>query len=282
MRFLFSLLSLALMALTSACTSLEIKERNFIRPDSISGKPAPTSPQIAVQVASSQHTLTEVSINVAPDVSLRGIVMRRPDALATVLYFGGNGFHLDIHGTELLKLLAACPVNVVSFDYRGYGRSNGVPTVQALADDTLKLFDQANTWFPGEVVVHGQSLGSFMAAFAAGQRPVKAAILEATAPNASEWADANLPWFARPFVTLNISAPLREVDNSKALANYTGPLLVLTGSADTVTPQRLGKSVFNASKSTQKELVLVDQAGHENMLDFPEGVAAYCGFLKRL
>jgi pimeloyl-ACP methyl ester carboxylesterase len=103
-----------------------------------------------------------------------------------VLYFGGNMFHLDQHGAALLPVLAACGTNVAVFDYRGYGRSPGKPTVENMQADALALFDAVNARFPGRVIVHGQSLGSFMAAHVAAARPVLATVLESTATSAEE------------------------------------------------------------------------------------------------
>ncbi len=43
---------------------------------------------------------------------------------------------------------------------------------------------------------HGQSLGSFVAAYVAQQRPAaRGLILESTTTNVREWSNAMLPWY---------------------------------------------------------------------------------------
>jgi pimeloyl-ACP methyl ester carboxylesterase len=76
------------------------------------------------------------------------------------------------------------------FDYRGSGRSSGVPTIAALKADALQVFDQVNARYPGRVVLHGQSLGSFVAAYVAQQRPAaRGMVLESTTTNVRDWGN---------------------------------------------------------------------------------------------
>jgi pimeloyl-ACP methyl ester carboxylesterase len=169
----------------------------------------------------------------------------------------------------------------VLFDYRGYGRSGGVPTVANMQEDALKLFDYANAKFPGKVFVHGHSLGSFVAAYVAQQRPVRGLVLEATANNALDWAKANVPWYVRPFVDIEVSASLQAIDNTKVLARFSQPSLVLAGSRDRVTPEQLGRKVFDAIGGASKQIMVVEGASHSDILKNPDALATYCKFLRQ-
>ncbi len=274
------LLTLLFSCLLSACGTLQIEEKNFIRPDSLTGAVVKKRlDQAAVLAAVPTASLSELSVDSEADVTLRGVMVRRPEAVASVLYFGGNAFHLDESAADLASRLSACPVNIVLFDYRGYGRSGGVPTVANMEQDALKLFDHANAQFPGQVFVHGHSLGSFVAAYVAQHRPVRGLVLEATANNALDWAKANVPWYASAFIDVEVSESLRDVDNAKALAHFTRPSLILAGSLDKVTPAQLGRKVFDAIPGAAKQILLVEGAHHNDLLEHPEAVAAYCKFL---
>jgi hypothetical protein len=276
------LLTLLFCWLISACTTIQIEERNFIRPDSLTG--AVTSSRLdqgALHAVVPTATLTEQSLSADSDIVLRGMVMRRPDAVASVLYFGGNAFHLDQSAKTLASDLSACAVNIVLFDYRGYGRSSGVPTVANMREDALKLFDFANAQFPGQVFVHGHSLGSFVAAHVAQQRPVRGLVLEATANNALDWAKANVPWYVRPFVDIEVSESLQAIDNTKALALFGQPSLVLAGSRDRVTPEQLGRKVFDAIGGSAKQIMVVEGASHSDILKNPDALATYCKFVRQ-
>lgn len=275
------LLTLLLCWLVSACGTLQIEEKNFIRPDSLTGVVSKNRlDEAALQAVLPSASLRELSVPVADDVTLRGIVVQRPDAVASVLYFGGNAFHLDEGAKGLASRLSACPVNIVLFDYRGYGRSNGVPTVANMEQDALALFDHTRAQFAGRVFVHGHSLGSFVAAYVAQQRPVHGLVLEATANNALDWAKANVPWYASPFIRVEVSESLRQIDNTRALARFTQPSLILAGEQDRVTPVRLGRKVFDAMGGSAKQIVVVAGAHHNDLLAHPEAMAAYCKLVR--
>ncbi|WP_426189696.1 alpha/beta hydrolase [Massilia sp. DWR3-1-1] len=273
------LLALLIVAL-SGCTTVQIKESQLIRPDPPgTAAPAPPEPSALLPGARvrAAHIVTD------DGAQLRGVIAERPGARVTVLYFGGNAFHLDRDGAQLLPLLAACGNNVAVFDYRGYGRSSGVPTVATMTADAVRIFDHVSARAPGPVIVHGLSLGSFMAAQVVRARPQTAGlVLEATSTNVVDWAHANVPWYARPFVRLDIGASLRAVDNLAAVSGYRGASLVLAGTRDGITPPALGQRVYAALPAGQKQWVVADGAGHNDIFGRPDVMAAYCALVKRI
>lgn len=276
MRFLTIILAAFSL---SGCSTMQIEERNFIRADK-AGAVHTESGDLRSSVPAMR--LRDVALDAGNGATLRGVIAERAGATTTVLYFGGNAFHLDQQGADLLPLLASCGVNVAVFDYRGYGRSSGAPTVANLAADALLVFDEVSAQAPGRVIVHGQSLGSFMAAHVAAQRPQAAGlVLEATATNVADWADANLPWYARPFLRLEIAESLRAVDNVAAVARFHGAGLVLAGERDHVTPAALGRRVFAAMNPARRQWIEQAGAGHNDIFGSPALMPAYCAFVQQ-
>lgn len=264
---------LCLALLLSGCSTMQIGEGNFIRPDSKS-KAAPQARRDFGAAASDETIAT-------PDGAvLRGVSVRQPGATTAVLYFGGNAFHLDPHGSTVLPLLSACGLNVTVFDYRGYGRSTGAPTVANMSADALRIYDHVLAQNPGGVIVHGQSLGSFMAAHVAQQRAARGVVLEATSTTVQDWADANMPWYARPFITLEVDPSLRAVDNVAAMRSYQGAALMLSGDQDKVTPQRLARKVYEAIPGSGKRWFVAEGAGHNGIFSHKDVAPVYCAFLK--
>jgi pimeloyl-ACP methyl ester carboxylesterase len=280
MRFIRPSAFIVAALLGSGCTTMQIKENSFIRPD----KPGAATPaRLDLRMALPDARVTDAAIDSGDGATLRGVMVRQAQAKVTVLYFGGNAFHLDQHGAEIIPLIAACGVNVAVFDYRGYGRSGGMPTVATMAADALREYDYVSAHNQGhKVIVHGQSLGSFMAAHVAQARPQAAAlVLEATATNVSDWAHANVPWYARPFLRLDIGQSLRGVDNVTAVAGYPGASLVLAGQADTVTPPALGRRVFEALPPARRQWLLADGASHNGIFGHKDVMPAYCAFVNQ-
>jgi uncharacterized protein len=268
--------------LVTACTTMRIEESNFIRPDALSGRVTQTRlDQAALQAVVPNAKLTDQTATGDGGQVLNGVLMQRPDAVATVLYFGGNAFRLDDSAKSVATRLAACPLNILVFDYRGYGRSPGSPTVANMKQDALNLYDHARAQFGGHVFVHGHSLGSFVAAYVGQNRDVRGLVLEATATHAQDWANANVPWYGKPFVTLQIAPSLLDIDNTQTLASFGKPTLILAGGQDRVTPPELGRKVHDVLPGPAKQFLLMPDAGHNNLLSSPEVVSAYCGFIQK-
>ncbi len=260
------------LALLAGCKTITVEERHLIHPDARSGK-APQR-QLALR------EVEEWSLARPDGAVLKGVLLNKPGARLTVLYFGGNMFHLDDGGDRVAAALAPCDVNLAMLDYRGYGRSSGSPTVANMADDALAAYDYLEQRFPGAVAVHGMSLGSFVAAQVARQRNVAALVLEGTTTNARDMVNAGVPWYAWPFIRVELAPSLAGIDNTDAASHVRAPALVLAGGADKTTPPALALKVFDALAAPRKQFVLAPGAGHNDILSHPAAAPALCPFLK--
>jgi len=257
----------------AGCAQVRVSEGHFIRADTPGTVPA--------QRFDGAGT-TELTVTRGDGAILKGILLEQPNARSTVLYFGGNQFHIDPHLKELLPILAACGTNVAVFDHRGYGRSSGKPTVMTMQGDALAIFDAVNARYPGRVIVHGQSLGSFIAAHLAQARPVLGTVLETTATSAEDLVTSRIPWYARPFVRVELDPSLRQVDNRSAAAGFRSSALVIAAGRDKMTPPALGRKVFDTIPRQDKQFLLLEKADHNGALATEGAGAAYCAFVRGL
>ncbi|HYC91608.1 MAG TPA: alpha/beta fold hydrolase [Thermoanaerobaculia bacterium] len=252
------LLFLFVLLLLGGCMTLEVKDNHFFIPGPAE-RPAPIPDAEEMRIG-----------------DLGGARVTRPDAEVELLYFGGNASRVDDYGAFLVRALAPLRANVTSFDYRGYGRSSGTPTIEAVKGDALAIYDFVRERAgPRPLLVHGVSLGSFIAAYIAANRPVDGLVLEATAPDVRSWATRQIPWYAKPFVRLKIAPALLEASNVDVVRRYTGPLLLITGADDPVTPPVFARQLHAVSASPVKRLVIVPGAGHGDALAFPMAVQEY-------
>jgi hypothetical protein len=276
-------LFLSSLSVLSGCISLELGEKNFINPARVNAAPpAHRIDAAALHALLPAATLQEEGLATGDGATLHGITVRQPSAVATVLYFGGNAFRLDDAGESVLTALTACHVNVTIFDYRGYGRSDGTPTIAAMKSDALRVFDLANAQDPGRIVVHGQSMGSFIAGHVAQQRPARGLVLESTATNVTDWANASMPWYLSLFASVELSDSLKGVDNVAAVSKFGGASLVLTGADDEVTAPRLARQVYDAIPGKSKQILVIAGAGHNDVLENAATMPAYCAFVNKL
>lgn len=278
----------------TACQNVAVKDSDLIRPDNLTGYktkavfdaeklnkvlPQAQLKEEAILVQTSGADATQMKEG---NVTIKGVSVTLPEAKATVLYFGGNLTHVDENGPLLSNLYAACPANFATFDYRGYGRSNGAPDVHVLKEDALRIYDHVRAKTQGKLVVYGFSLGSFMAGYIAANRPVDGLVLEGSSTNPYELINARIPWYYRPFVTVTVSDNLKTVDNQAAVSAFTGKALVITGENDVSTPAELGRKLFESMPSQDKNYYMVPNGTHSALNKDPQVRTMYCNFIQKL
>jgi pimeloyl-ACP methyl ester carboxylesterase len=258
-----NLLLLSICFALFGCTTIDISETSFLRPDQ--RPPAP-------ETLGAGYVMEPVSVAHADGAVSRGIYLRSPQAIATVLYFGGNEFRLDREGKPVVEGLAKAGVDIVIFDHRGYGRSDGTPTAELLKTDAADLYRFVRAKVKNRVVVYGLSLGSFVAASVAETQPIDGVILEGAPTNAEDQVHALFPWYMSLFVHPRLAAELLAIDNVKALRGYDGPLLLLVGGQDELVPGSLQRSLYDQATTSRKEIHVFPAYGHKGLIasvEFP-------------
>lgn len=262
------LLTLALLA---GC-AVTIQDTHFFNP----GPPERPTPIAAAGVRAETLTIRREN-----GVALHAVYVTRPDATAEILYFGGNVSRVDDYADGVVRATAPLRVNVLMVDYRGYGGSTGTPAIAAVKDDALAAFDLLRERAGARpIVVHGFSLGSFIAAHVAVNRPVAALVLESTAPDVTTWARNSVPTLLKPFLRIRIAEALKQESNTERLRRYSGPLLLVTGTNDDVTPPKFAASLFATSASAAKRQAIIEGATHGDAMTFPAAIEAYTRFLR--
>lgn len=179
-------------------------------------------------------------------------------SVGTIVYCHGNHANLT-HHVRFVQWLPARGFNLLMFDYRGYGQSEGHPTRQGTVDDTLAAIDHALARDPTRTVVFGHSLGGALAVVAVAQRPaVRALAVESTFSSYRRMAECTAPGFAF-LVPWLVSDGLDPLDVVADLSPR--PLLVIHGTEDHIAPFELGRELF-AEAAEPKTFKIVQSGGH--------------------
>jgi len=177
------------------------------------------------------------------------------DKISTIVHLHGNAENMTSHILGLL-FAAAAGHNLVTFDYSGYGKSKGTPTLEGIQKDAAAVFAYIfnNPGIFGDSIFgFGQSLGGFtLGCILPGFPALKGAIF-----------DCALYSFRALFME---SYPMHEctVPDISALDTLplsTVPKLFIHGTADDVVPYYHSEKMFETA-SEPKELYLVEGAGH--------------------
>lgn len=198
-----------------------------------------------------------------------------------VLLFHGNGEIAADYG-DVGAHLNRLGINFMVVDYRGYGRSDGEPTVTGMMNDCHAIFNHVHKWlgdngYTGPLAVMGRSLGSASAlelAFAYPSR-IDALIIE------SGFA------FTEPLLRL-LGVDIQSIDfhESASFGNlfkagtYHGPTLFIHAEYDHLIPATEGQALYDVSPSTEKEILIISDADHNDIL--VRGWNDYFGAIHRL
>jgi pimeloyl-ACP methyl ester carboxylesterase len=265
-----TLLSLAACGALAGCATVDIDEKVFLKPDQ---RPP------AAETLGAGYVVENVSVPQADGAVSRGVYFHSPRSIATVLYFGGSSFRLDREGLPVITGLARAGADVMVFDYRGYGRSDGTPTAALVRSDAQAVFQFARAKARGPLVVYGLSMGSFVAASVAETQPVDGLVLEGAATSAEALVGNMFPWYAKLVVRPKLTPEVAAIDNVKALRNYGGPLLMLGGENDELMPPSMQRSLFEQAPSANKEIRLFAGYGHKGLVESAEFPAVLKSFL---
>lgn len=207
-----------------------------------------------------------------PDATLRGWLLQ-PGQQDALIYFGGNAEAIEGMRTRLAGWFPDRSIYLVA--YRGYGASDGAPEESALLADALALFDHARGRHPdGEIAVIGRSLGSGVASYVAGERPVSKLVLVTPFDSLAAVAAGHYPWLPVDWLLQD------RYDSDRHLADFTGPLLVIRAGNDRVVPSARTDALI-AALPTPPEVVAVPDAGHDAVFSDPAPGEAITRFLAR-
>jgi len=207
----------------------------------------------------------EVWFRNAEGVRLHGWLFRAAEqpAAATVVYFHGNGGNLS-YCDWVGEHLAGRGFDVLLFDYRGYGRSEGETSdergLYADADAAYDFVTGERGVSPRQVVLYGQSLGTAAAADVASRRECGALVAESGLSSAADMAGVIFPWLPRFLRGLTRN----KLDTVSKLPRVGCPVLVAHGDRDEIIPVAQGRKLYEAAPEP-KQLLVIPGAGHNDL-----------------
>jgi uncharacterized protein len=176
----------------------------------------------------------------------------------TILFFDGNGGHLPWSLPRWQKI-AELGMGVFAVAYRGYSGSTGSPSEAGLHRDAAAGYAWlAEKIAPTDIIIHGSSLGTGVAARLASIRPARALVLES--PYLSVEAVAALRFWFFP-VKLLIRNPFRSLD---WIGSVKMPILIGHGERDNTIPFKQGRALFDLANEPKWFTGYAD-AGHNDL-----------------
>jgi fermentation-respiration switch protein FrsA (DUF1100 family) len=192
-------------------------------------------------------------------VKIHGWWLERDGSPLATLFLHGNAGNITDRARAIQEI-AAAGSSVLILDYRGYGKSSGSPSEQGLYRDSEAgfIYLLGKNYRAGQIVLHGESLGTAVAIDLASRRPCAALILEAPFTSASDVAGTVVPYLGPLLV--------RSFNSLPKIRWIRVPKLFIQGDRDEVIPLQLGQKLFAAAQGS-KTFWTVPGAGHNDILD---------------
>ncbi len=199
----------------------------------------------------------------ADGLSLEGLTVRPesipPHASEYWILFcpgAGNSIHLRRVQAQLLQL-AGIGYNVLALDYRGFGRTAGVPTEAGLYEDGLAAYRYLTTTLrvpPSRVILAGRSLGSAVAVELATRVPSAGALLLSPIESVPATGALLYPW-----VPVNLLARNR-FDSIEKAARIRVPIVLVHATNDRLVPIAAARRLF--ARIPGPKLMVETAGGH--------------------
>ena len=184
-----------------------------------------------------------------------------------ILGFGGNAWNAQDVAEYLHELFPE--EDVVTFHYRGYAPSQGLPSAEALIADAPKVYDLAvDRVKPKHVIAVGFSIGSGVAARLAAVRKLDGLILVTPFDSLRAVAQSMYPWLpiGRFFS--------HEIDAASALEDIAVPVAIIAAERDEIIPAERTEALRGKVASLVLDRTIAG-AGHNDIYarsDFHEAM----------
>lgn len=197
---------------------------------------------------------------------INGRFFHRKGAVIQLLFCHGNGEHLSFLTDEMQWLSEQMNANVLAFDYRGYGKSEGMPSEVGIRQDVIA----AMTWLnartgtrPDDVVAMGRSLGGAVAIYVATESGAKAVIAERTFSSMVDVAADKYRFLPVRWLMKN------RYESMERIRNFQKPFLVMHGADDQIVPIRFAQRLYDACPGNEKKFIELPGIGHNDLTPIP-------------
>lgn len=196
---------------------------------------------------------------------LYGWYCRARNPIASALYCHGNTGNLT-NTAHVMPYLLDAGINILLFDYRGFGQSTGHPSLSGIVDDGVTAARLHEKIRPKHLpsILYGYSLGGAIAAQVIRRHPFDGLILQSTFTNLPDMARV-----AFPRVPLYLVSG-RLFDTIDVVKNLRVPLLIIHGKNDEVCPAWMAEQLDDSYQTNTKKLILVEGGLHKDLFERPD------------
>lgn len=233
----------------------------------------------------------DVYFKTSDGLKLHGWHIKAKDkSYGTILYLHGNAENISTHVNNVLWLSLE-GYDVFAFDYRGYGLSEGSPTLEGVhldaqaALETVLSLPKMNM---ERIFVFGQSLGGAIAVYTVATSPhksrIKALIIDSAFSGyrliaREKFAQFIITWLFQYPLSFLFEDHYSPIQWIKEIAPV--PVLIMHGDKDKIVPVHHGFILYEKALNP-KEFWVVKDAGHIQAFDLKGIREKYLEYLRSI
>ncbi len=218
--------------------------------------------------AQNGYAFEEIAFRSADGTKLTGwFIPAKGKALGTVIHFHGNAQNMTAH-YSFVSWLPANGFNLFTFDYRGYGKSDGTPSREGVYQDAVAALEYIKSRTDidqDKLIVFGQSIGGANALVAVGNNAFEGivGVVSDSAFSTYKGVACDHAGLLKPFAFCLIG---NKRSPDRAVSKITPvPLLIIHGTRDRVAPYKHALKLFEKA-GEPKQLWTIEGGGHTSAL----------------
>jgi len=194
----------------------------------------------------------ELTLSTTDGEHLHAWFIPHPQARATLLFAHGNAGNIS-HRLDSIQVFHDIGLNVLIFDYRGYGQSTGKPSEKGTyrdAEAAWAYLTLTRGIDPGKIILFGRSLGAAVITDLATRVEPAGVILESAFLSVPDMASTIYPWLPVRWLASY------RYDNGDKVTRITQPLLIIHSRGDEIIPFEQGERLFQQASEPKQFLEL--------------------------
>lgn len=199
----------------------------------------------------------DVCFAASDGTTIHGWFFKQPNTNRVFLVSQGRGGSL-YNRSGMARMLLHCQGSVLLYNYRGYGKSEGRPSLDGVCLDAVAAYDyllKNEHYEPNQIVAYGESFGTGVTGQLASQRKVGAVVLQSGFSSLIRASRDKMPWLK---LYPDSWFPKQRMDNVAVFNRMHPPLLIVHGQKDRMLSVQNAIDLFHSSISTKDLLILPD------------------------
>lgn len=243
----------------SICLSLYLSQERLIFKPQVTIKTTPTDRNLV-----HQDVWIPIDQKSSADKLFGWWIPAQGNKIGTILYLHGYSENIG-KNLDPADRLSQLGFDLLLIDYRGYGKSIGeFPFERQLYADAQVAWDylvKTRKIDPQNIIIYGHSMGGAIAIDLATRQPqASSLIVQSSFTSMSAMTDRY--WWLK-FLPIKLLLT-QKFDSLTKVRSLKLPVLYIHGTADRFVPAEMSRALYQATFSTNKQLVLVANAQHEN------------------